>query len=168
MITTSSHASFDAAWNLYERAFPLSEKRTKEEQEKTLQKENYSFMACFHEESFIGILGFWKIEDYLFIEHFAIDEALRGQNYGSKVLTIFLEKHTEVFLEIEPPLCEISKRRLKFYQNLGFVQNVYEHYQLPFRDGDTLLSLRILSWQTPLKKERYDMLYAKMQELLPL
>ncbi|MDY0116290.1 MAG: hypothetical protein RBR59_01790, partial [Sulfurimonadaceae bacterium] len=79
IIDTASHPFFDLAWELYENSFPTIEKRTKEEQEITMQKTSYSFIACHQDNIFLGILGFWNIDDYIFIEHFAIDETLRGQ-----------------------------------------------------------------------------------------
>ena len=168
MIESSGHPLFEVAWSLYERAFPKNEKRTKEEQSLSLKKEAYTFMSCFDKDVFVGILSFWKIDACTYIEHFAIDETLRGQNYGSKLLSAFLQNHHDVYLEIEMPTCEMTKRRLNFYKNLGFVQNAHEHYQIPFRKDDVILPLQVLSYQNPLSKERYDMLYKKMYKLMPL
>ncbi len=168
-IDITSHPDFNLAWALYERAFPTVERRTKQEQEQEiiLKKEAYSFMACYEEDAFIGILGFWEIDSYVFIEHFAIDDALRGEKYGSKILTDFLQHHKNIFLEIDLPVCDTSKRRLKFYENLGFVQNDIKHFQVPFRKNNVLLPLAILTWKTPLKKKVYKTLYKKMYHLLP-
>lgn len=158
---------FKPAWNLYENSFPTIEKRTKQEQDIAMQKEAYTFMTCHNDNVFIGIIGFWKIADYLYIEHFAIDKLLRGQNYGSIVLTHFLKEYKNIFLEIEPPICNISKRRLNFYQNLGFVENNIAHFQVPFRKNDILLPLTILSFEVILEQKVYDMLYTNMKFLLP-
>lgn len=165
-INTIADPFFHLGWNLYESSFPAIEKRTVEEQALTLQKEPYTFMTCHEESTFIGIITFWNIDGFTYIEHFAVNETLRGQNYGSKVLNHFIKKYKNIFLEIEPPICDISTRRLSFYKKLGFVQNDIKHFQAPFRKNDTPLQLDILSWNTPLDKQKYILIYEKMKKLL--
>ncbi|MFA7084286.1 MAG: GNAT family N-acetyltransferase [Arcobacteraceae bacterium] len=167
-IDSIKHPYFKEAWHLYESAFPKNEKRTLYEQEQTLQKKEYSFLALYEQKSFIGILGFWNIQEYIFIEHFAINPNLRGQNYGSKILTDFLHPLENIFLEIEPPLCLTTQRRLNFYENLGFIQNNIKHFQVPFRKNGSLLPLTLLSFQTPILPNDYERLYFAMKKSLPI
>lgn len=165
-ITTISNIYFNHAWDLYKSSFPTNEKRTIKEQETIMQKELYTFMACYKYDMFLGIIGFWKIDNYIFIEHFAIDKELRGQNYGSQILNDFFTKYSNIFLEIDPPICDISKRRLNFYKSLGFVENNIHHIQVPFRKNDTPLILEILSLSNPLSQNIYNSIYTKMKLLL--
>ncbi len=168
IINSTLQKEFKKAWKLYEDSFPSSEKRVIAEQEKTFFKEQYKFLTIFDDDLFVGILTFWEIEDFIFIEHLAINPELRGQNYGSKVLNVFLEKYSNIILEIEPVVDEATKRRLNFYTKLGFVQNSIKHFQVPFRKNDEKLALEILSYKTSLSNEKYQALYKKMNLLLPI
>lgn len=159
---------FNTAWELYEEAFPSQEKRFLAEQIQLLNHHCYTFQAIYDNNNFIGILGFWEIEEFIFIEHFAINSSLRGKNYGTLILSEFLKEKKYVILEIEPPLNQQNLKRLHFYQNLGFVQNTIEHFQVPFRKGDTPIVLELLSYKTSLTQEKYQFLYSSMQKLLPL
>lgn len=159
---------FNTAWELYEEAFPSQEKRFLAEQIQLLNNHFYTFQAIYDNNNFIGILGFWEIEEFIFIEHFAINSSLRGKNYGTLILSEFLKEKKYVILEIEPPLNQQNLKRLHFYQNLGFVQNTIEHFQVPFRKGDTPIALELLSYKTSLTQEKYQFLYSSMQKLLPL
>ncbi len=159
---------FNTAWELYEEAFPSQEKRFLAEQIQLLNNHFYTFQAICDNNNFIGILGFWEIEEFIFIEHFAINSSLRGKNYGTLILSEFLKEKKYVILEIEPLLNQQNLKRLHFYQNLGFVQNTIEHFQVPFRKGDTPIALELLSYKTSLTQEKYQFLYSSMQKLLPL
>lgn len=159
---------FNTAWELYEEAFPSQEKRFVAEQIQLLNNHFYTFQAIYDNNNFIGILGFWEIEEFIFIEHFAINSSLRGKNYGTLILSEFLKEKKYVILEIEPLLNQQNLKRLHFYQNLGFVQNTIEHFQVPFRKGDTPIALELLSYKTSLTQEKYQFLYSSMQKLLPL
>lgn len=159
---------FNTAWELYEEAFPSQEKRFLAEQIQLLNNHFYTFQAIYDNNNFIGILGFWEIEEFIFIEHFAINSSLRGKNYGTLILSEFLKEKKYVILEIEPLLNQQNLKRLHFYQNLGFVQNTIEHFQVPFRKGDTPIALELLSYKTSLTQEKYQFLYSSMQKLLPL
>lgn len=159
---------FNTAWELYEEAFPPQEKRFLAEQIQLLDNHCYTFQAIHENHTFIGIIGFWAIDEFIFIEHFAISSSLRGKNYGTLILNEFLKEKKYVILEIEPPLNQQNLKRLHFYKNLGFVQNTIEHFQVPFRTGDTPIALELLSYKIPLEQDKYQFLYSSMQKLLPI
>lgn len=167
-ILNAHNIFFKLAWKLYEEAFPANEKRFLNEQIQLFEKSNYFFQALLFENQFIGFLGFWEIDDFIFIEHFAIQPQERGKNYGTLVLNSFLQNKTKVILEIEPPLEKESIKRLHFYEKLGFVQNELHHFQVPFRKNDEKVKLHLLSYKTILTPTKYTQLYDTMQQQLPL
>ena len=61
-------------------------------------------------------------DDSFYLMYFAIDKKLRNNNYGSKVLQDFNEKYSTIFLSIEKPKDELSKRRKGFYLRNGFYE----------------------------------------------
>ncbi|MFQ7502317.1 MAG: GNAT family N-acetyltransferase [Alistipes finegoldii] len=96
-------------------------------------------------DEFIGILFHWGADGYRYVEHLAVSPALRGQNMGSAALSAFCRKVGRVILEIDPPVDDISIRRLHFYERLGFVANPYststlrsETLHAPSADPDEL------------------------------
>ena len=88
-ITHTNEENFHKTWNLYEKSFPIYERRTLDTHIKALDDENFYCTYITENNTFIGILFYWKLEEFIYIEHFAIDESLRGKGYGSKVLKEF-------------------------------------------------------------------------------
>ncbi|WP_332367848.1 GNAT family N-acetyltransferase [Spirosoma telluris] len=68
----------------------------------------------------VGFIIYWQWPDVLFIEHFAIDPALRGQQFGQQALAQLVRTdYTHVILEVERPEDETSQRRVRFYERQG-------------------------------------------------
>ena len=61
-------------------------------------------------------ISYWDLGHCLYVEHFAVEQAQRGQGTGSEVLRQFCSQaKTAVVLEINPPVDEVSRERLRFY-----------------------------------------------------
>ena len=125
--------NFLKSWEIYEKNFPFYEKRTLEEQKRVLNDNSYFANSINEKNNLIGLLYYWEFKDYIFIEHLAIDSFYQGKSLGSEVIKNLLKKHKSIFLEIEPVVDITTKRRLKFYEKLGFIENDFEHFQVPFR-----------------------------------
>ena len=52
----------------------------------------------------------------------------------------------EIVLEIDPPVEEVSIRRLHFYERLGFRLQPYEHKHLPYKRKEDCYSLRVMTY----------------------
>ena len=76
----------DDAMNIYINSFPIFERRTEKDQIDVLKNEKYKCNVVCDNNKVIGILFYWEINSYRYIEHFAIDKNLRGKSYGSKIL----------------------------------------------------------------------------------
>ncbi len=158
---------FSKAWDIYVSSFPSYERRTLDEQKIILENDKYNAKIFFKDDEVLAILFFWNFSTYTFCEHFAINKDFRGQSYGSKILKNFIKRYENIVLEIEPIKDEISKRRYKFYKNLGFIKNDFKHFQVPFRKDDKKLELLFLSLNK-LETEDYDKLYEEMKENLTI
>lgn len=76
------------------------------------------------------IYWYWPDVDIVFIEHFAIDPARRGQQLGQQDLTNVMEIKTAYFLlETELPTDDIRQRRNRFYEQQGFTVNEFAYAQ---------------------------------------
>ena len=65
---------------------------------------------------------------------------------GSAALSAFCRKVGRVILEIDPPVDDISIRRLHFYERLGFVANPYQYIHPSFRKPFTPHRLVLMSY----------------------
>lgn len=140
---------------LYESAFPYHEKRDERAKQAALANDNYHLDAWYHNNIFVGFIGYWTFKDYVYIEHLAIDPNLRSQGYGKKVLECFLAQHPQTILEIDPLTTEIANRRLRFYQSLGFVENSYSHVHPSYHSEISDHDLLVLSSTKFISNEQY-------------
>ena len=51
----------------------------------------------------------------------------------------------ERLLEVEMPTEEMSKRRIGFYERLGFVLDHHVYFQPPYRKGEAFLEMRLMT-----------------------
>lgn len=160
---------FAAVWKIYETSFPIFEQRTLEHQQTALRSPDFYFMAYHEGDTLVGFIGYWEIGDYLYIEHYAINPALRGGGYGSKILNALIgNTDRTIILEIDEVKDEISTRRLHFYQRLGFVMNPYVHPLHRYRENaeheDAKLS--ILTYPKAIDRETYERFNRDLGEIV--
>lgn len=124
------------AWRIYREAFPECEQWREEAYARAFADPDFEADALRMEGAVVGLLFHWRYGTYRYVEHLAIDPALRGRNLGSQALEALRERSEGVVLEIDPPEDERSRRRLRFYERLGFVRNdhpyVHPSYRQPF------------------------------------
>ncbi|WP_246853498.1 GNAT family N-acetyltransferase [Rufibacter aurantiacus] len=132
-IKTTATPGFSQAWQLYEEAFPLEERRTLAQQTELLSNPAYRFLSITDQEEFAGFFGVWQLPEFTFLEHFAVLPSLRGKGTGARALTVLLETLLQpLVLEVETPHSEIAQRRIRFYERLGFRLNDFEYRQPPY------------------------------------
>ncbi len=106
---------------LYLNSFPPEERRTLEGLEKQLLESGCSVYTVWISHMPAGLCVLWDFEEFLFVEHLAVQPHLRGQKIGEKIMNHITAKADKpVFLEIEPPMDELSIRRMNFYLRLEF------------------------------------------------
>lgn len=118
--------------SIFESSFPESERRRKESLLDIVENEprfhcevsnitDESDSDALDDKHVEGILCYWAFSDFSYIEYLAIADSLRGKGGGSQIIKSFLSKSTvPVILEVEPPTDDITKRRIAFYERLGF------------------------------------------------
>ena len=146
-IENSSDLLFSQMYELYQNAFPAVERRNLDSLAYVLDYEkNLEIDALMKDGDFVGFFNFWTFEQFVYVEHFAVDSKMRGQNIGSEVIQTFLSKiNLPVILEVEMPKDAQSVRRIGFYERLGF--KVLSHnYAQPYYDGSgKLLPMLLMS-----------------------
>lgn len=131
---------------LYVDAFPPTERRTNKEQRRIIDQESrFFFCAIRKEEKTVGFLSYWNFDTFIYIEHFAIDASLRGQNIGSRLLQDFHNNMTlPIILEVERPETPIARRRIHFYERCGYTLWQSDYIQPPYQAGYASLPLYLM------------------------
>lgn len=164
-ISDVHHPFYPAFRQLYTHSFPDFEQRSDARQKQAFSAPNYCLDLYCRQDEPIGFLAYWSFDEYIYIEHFAVSPACRGQGYGSAILQAFITAHPlTVLLEIDPVTDEQSAARLKFYRRCGFVKNSYPHIHPPYHKEYEGHSLLVLS--TP--KEISDEAYARFSRDLDI
>ncbi len=136
-LADSDHSHF--AQELFEEAFPEQE-RPPFSILRQRDAGKFHFLVAENGDEPVGILTYWTFDDLVYVEHFAIAEALRNQGLGKAVFLNFLSQQTDqVVLEIETPDTEEADHRLEFYASMGFFQNPQAYIQPSYhKDGRTV------------------------------
>lgn len=145
---------------VYKQSFPLHEQRNEEQQKRAFEDKRYHLIAKivvtdnFKLGSFIS---YWDFDDYVYIEHLAVNPDLRGKNIGSESLKLFAHLiNKPVLLEIDPLVDDISRNRLHFYERLGYQMNIYEHFHPPYAPQFPPHELIVLSYPDKITQKQYD------------
>ena len=168
-ITDKKDYFYKKATELYKSSFPFHEQREEFSQNDILKNPEYFFCVIYDsdnndetaKEKFVGEILYWETKDFVYIEHFCIEEKERGKGYGRYIL-LNLEnefgtygKNKTIILEIDPPVNEISVRRKSFYERTGFVANKYEHIHPPYHRDSDGHKLVVMSYPDVLTEEEY-------------
>ncbi|WP_404812303.1 GNAT family N-acetyltransferase [Capnocytophaga canimorsus] len=156
-IAHSNHPLYKAFRELYVTSFPIFEQRTEPQQKSAFSCEKYHLISYYDEENFVGFIAYWEFDNYLYIEHLAINTSLRGKGYGSQLLNDFISSTSKiVLLEIDPVIDEISEARLRFYKKCGFYSNPYLHSHPAYRVDYPPHTLIVLTTQRPITATEYE------------
>ena len=126
---------------IYTESFPLDERRDFSEVIRLLEENDNFFIVLLSDEN--KAVGF--ISSY--VEHFAVDSSCRGSGYGATAMTELLKRiNNPAVLEVEKPLDNISQRRIRFYERLGFVLCTRSYTQPPYSPEKQPLELYLMSF----------------------
>lgn len=152
-----NHSLYEVFETLYTSSFPVFEQRTREQQEAAFSNVNYHLVGYEENSAFIGFISYWEFDNYLYIEHFAINTHIRGKGYGSDLLRNFIQSTDKiVLLEIDPIIDSISEARLRFYKKCGFYENPYPHKHPSYRSEYHPHHLIVLTTQRPISEKEYQ------------
>ncbi len=149
--------NFEEAWKIYEEAFPEDERRSLPQQMELLDNPLYHFLPLRYDCALAGFIAWWDLDGFVFIDHFAIDAKLRGKGLGGKFLVDFLAQQSlEAVLEVEKPSSMEAKKRIAFYERLGFHLNEYDYLQPPFSKDKKSVPLLLMSHPSRLDKKSFE------------
>ena len=137
--------NFDEIYNIMEQSFPLTEFRPKNEQKALFENKLYKILGVRKNDQFVAFAAIWDFDDIVFIEHLATDVKLRNGGLGSHILqSIISSCNKMVCLEVEPPVDDLTNRRVKFYERNGLYLNNYPYIQPSITKGQDDIVLKKL------------------------
>lgn len=155
--TIVENMRYDEVYAIMEQAFPASEMRAYKGQRELLSYDDYKLYGVKDENDKIyAFMATWEPDNFLFLEHFAVLKAFRNGGTGGRLLADFLnEKGLPMVLEVEKPDTEMAKRRINFYERLGFALNYYDYVLPPFQKGQKPLPLYIMTYPNAIDEKQF-------------
>lgn len=121
-LSGDAHDKYEILMSLYMYAFPEEERRDMDVLHSLIQSEKrMCFCVIEHDSVAAGLLVYWDFDDFVFLEHFAVFESMRGKNIGGMLLEYVNKTFgKDIILEVEHPETEIAARRIGFYKRHGY------------------------------------------------
>lgn len=116
-----ANALFTQAFEHKERAFDLQE----------AHREGSQTLAVVQDGVLLAFANYREYEDFVYIEHIATLERLRGQSISAPLFGHFMKGYPYVLCELS-----VNSERISFYERIGFTLNPYD-YVVPPYGGNT-------------------------------
>ena len=160
MLKQLGKEDFPKVYGIMEQSFPKEERRSYEGQLALMERGNYRIYGV--EGPTGGLRGFmavWELKGYCFLEHFAVSPTERNSGLGTGMLGELKELYREpICLEAEPPVDEITRRRVAFYERNGFYLHPYPYQQPSLGEGRSPVSLQIMTTGGKISQEGFETL----------
>ena len=152
MLQRINETNFPEIYRIMQASFSDDEYRPYDEQLALFEEPEYRiyYMPA-------GFLAVWEFESFIYIEHFAVDPALRNSGTGSAMLQELVKQYQKpICLEVELPEDELTRRRIGFYERNGFVFNEYPDIQPPISKGKSPVPLRIMTYGSAITQDTFE------------
>ena len=147
-------------------AFPYEERRDESDEKKCFLKSQFNFCEITDDGESVGLIVFWVFSKFLFVEHIAINKEIRSKGYGSKTFELLKTQYNlPIILEAESPETEMQKKRIKFYENLGFKVNSYSYTQPSYHNEESV-PLMVLSFPQLLSESEFEEFFKTTREIV--
>ena len=132
---------------LYMATFPEKERRDWSQLLDMIENTPEMWLQLIEaDEQVIGFLVLWALEEWLFVEYFAIDPEHRGKNYGAQVMQDLTGlSHTKLILEVEPPQTDDAVRRIHFYKRNGLTCLPFDYLQPSYSNPEQSYPMLLMS-----------------------
>lgn len=139
-----------AVRKLYFDSFPPDEQRPWHSIEQLIDTDKrFHFEIIRIGDNDCGLVTWWKLDGFSYIEHFAVSPAMRSNGIGSLALSRFIARNEKqsVVLEVEPESTgEMARRRIGFYRRHGFSPHPGFHYvQPPYTPESSPVELMLMT-----------------------
>ena len=153
---------------IYICSFPSNERREWDELKELIHHPQFCLNQVIEAQQLIGLISIWNLSYFTFIEHFALRESDQGKGIGTQILKQLIEqKATKVVVEVEEPSTESNRRRITFYERLGFSACEDIYWQPPYSPDKSKVKMLLMSFPEKIlplefieiKKQLYHVVY---------
>ena len=137
-IQRTDDAAYESLMKVFTESFPDSERRPREWFDRLVEGEPRFYCLAYGNAD--AILCYWRLMmeregvlmPFVYVEYLAVRKELRGGGIGTEVMSEFLKRMNDVpvVLEVELPVCELTRKRVEFYERLG-LRLMPEYYEQP-------------------------------------
>jgi len=153
--------------SFYTVSFPVHEQRNEEQQTEAFADERYHLNCYVADNRLLAFIAYWDFCTYSYIEHLAVHPDFRGQSVGTKVLSEFISAGSSlILLEIDPVIDEVSAKRFRFYQQLGFIENPYEHFHPAYDQRFEPHCLTVLTCPRAILQDEYSQFQDDLENIV--
>ena len=151
---------------LYDAAFPEYQRRNDIDVAAVFRQPAYRLDAWLADGEFAAFMSWWNFPDIRYVEHLAVAPDKRSLGIGKKLLQAWLPTaETLVALEIDPVVDELTRRRLAFYQRVGFAENPDIMHGVPsLLEREYITPGELLTWPRAITRPEYDRFQAALQD----
>ena len=148
---------FDKIYKIMCKSFPVEEIRSREGQRALFDNENYRVFCLENSGEIVSIAAVWQFDSFTFLEHLATDKDLRGGGLGKCLLREIIDfSPVPVCLEVEPPVDELTRRRIGFYERNGMHLNSYPYVQPSLGKGRDAIPLLIMTSEGKIDETTFE------------
>lgn len=150
---------------IYEASFPEDERREWTQLTELLNNTQFSLNEIYNQQKFIGFISIWNLNEFSFIEHFAIQDAEQKKGYGTQTMEHVLSMNSKpVILEVEEPLTEKARKRMAFYERLNFTVNSGSYFQPAYSIGKSSIKMLLMSYPMKIKTADFERIKAHIHD----
>lgn len=150
---------FSILYKIMEYSFPPTERGSEKLHYSEMSRPEFRCL-CYEPDgnpsAFLNYYDFTE-QSVVYVEHFAVAQELRGKGTGSALIQ-YLKKSSApsiIVLEVELPEGDIQRRRIEFYQRLGFYLNQGDYFQPEFYGNPIQIPMKLMSTE-PLDNESFE------------
>lgn len=147
---------FDKVFAIMNSSFPCDEYRSYDGQKQLLNNPKYTIYVVAEDDNINAFIAIHRLDNFAFIEHFAVNPIFRNQGIGSKMLCELKSMlGCQLCLEVELPETQLAVRRIEFYKRNGFFLNNYPYEQPAFSDDKSPVPLLLMTTIHPLNDKEF-------------
>lgn len=144
---------------LYKEAFPKNERIPIFVLKFLSKKGKADFFEIYDDTKFVGIMYNVYYKDIVFVFYLAIDNQFRGQGYGSKVLDLIKERHSEnrIILNIEQINEKFSNNKQRIKRKEFYEKNDFKSLNFFVKEGNEYYEMLCYNkYNLKVTKEDYE------------
>jgi len=161
----TSPSELEDILSLYLTAFPPAERREFAGLIQQIGIDECIVNLILADQKVAGFIIVWDLEEFVFVEHFAVEPHLRKLGIGEETISSLRSQFQKtVFLETEIPHDELSRRRIGFYERNGFRKLGRAYFQPSYDGIKPEIELILMATANDFTEEELDLAIRKIRK----